>query len=639
MPGEKSNHQNAILQFIAKNGNQAEKRRAELLLLYGQEHTTREIAEGIDLSPSRVRYWLREYRSKGLSVFPTELIEIGLKSIKIDSIEVPRPEQTSSEVGETQSTAIEGEEPSQPEMLVSDLREMYQVDLAHAHFVADLTLALFDITVELHQLPKDRRSLAEVAGTLHNIGLSAHPEKHDSAGRDILLKRNLIGFDDTDQRILAFSTAMHRKKINPKRVKREMVNTNLPLEAMDEAMLIAALVRIADGLDYSGDQSTNLKTYQIEPEEIILAIVGPSATENASRAMTKSDLWEYIFSIPISFLINGERVKPAEKSSGLESALPRIKKLKSPGVLSDDPMSEAGRKILRFHFYRMLQNEPDTRLGEDIEALHDMRVATRRMRSATPIFAPYFDKRIVRRFNKDLRRTGSALGRVRDLDVFMDKAQNYVSSDEGLDPGALDPLISDWKVAREEARKVMLEYLESKRYKEFLQDFSTFLVTDGAGVRKQRVDRPSSFTVFQAVPLLIYQRESVVRGYSHVIQDAPLGTLHALRIDIKRFRYALEFFREVLGEDAKPLIEVSVRLQDHLGDLNDADVACQILIDFLDQWREKDRREQINISGVTHYLVAKQKELRHLIETFPSAWEEFNHPRVRHQLAQAVSNL
>ncbi|MEN6300772.1 MAG: CHAD domain-containing protein, partial [Anaerolineaceae bacterium] len=54
------------------------------------------------------------------------------------------------------------------------------------------------------------------------------------------------------------------------------------------------------------------------------------------------------------------------------------KLLKSPGVERNDAISEAARKILRFQFAQMLLNEEGTRLGEDIEALHDMRVATRR---------------------------------------------------------------------------------------------------------------------------------------------------------------------------------------------------------------------------------------------------------------------
>lgn len=635
MPGEKPNHQTKILQFITQNGNQAEVRRAQLLMLYEEKLPTRIISEKVGLSPSRVRYWLRQYRSKGLSIFPTDLIEACLE--EMSELE-GAPQLESLNLDELEKV-IAPDDPSIPEILVSDLCENYEVDMSHARFVADLTLVFFDATVAIHQLPPNRRTLAEIAGILHNVGLSTDPEEHDTAGMEILLKSNLIGFDDLERSILAFSTALHRKKHKPKRIEQAIDTTNLPFEAVGDAQAITSLVRIADGLDYLGDQSTKLRSIQTDPDQIIVSIEGPSAKENASRALYKSDFWQANFKIPITFIVEGETVGPVEEPSTEVKRTTKLKKMKSPGILPDDPMSEAGRKTLRFHFYRMLENESGTRLGEDIEALHDMRVATRRMRSAIPIFAPYFEKRIVKRFNKDLRRTGRALGRVRDLDVFMEKAQAYLSSGEGLDSTALDPLISNWEDEREAARRVMLKYLEGNKYNQFVEEFTEFLVTEGAGALDQEMDMPSSYYVFQAVPLLVYQRDSVVRGYAHIIEDAPLNTLHALRIDIKRFRYALEFFEEVLGDNVKEVIKHAVSLQDHLGDLNDADVACQILIEFLDQWRERDRRDQVNISGITHYLVSKQNELRGLVDSFPAAWEKFNCPNVRTLLGEAVASL
>src|SRR5690606_30776478 len=90
---------------------------------------------------------------------------------------------------------------------------------------------------------------------------------------------------------------------------------------------------------------------------------------------------------------------------------------KSPGVEPDDPMSEAGRKILRFHFRRMLRQESGARQGDDPEAVHDMRVATRRLRAALRVFGPYYDPGVIHPLDRGLRRAGRALGAVRDLDV------------------------------------------------------------------------------------------------------------------------------------------------------------------------------------------------------------------------------
>ena len=114
----------------------------------------------------------------------------------------------------------------------------------------------------------------------------------------------------------------------------------------------------------------------------------------------------------------------------------------------DDPMGEAGRRIMYLHFQRMCQNEAGTRAGEDSEALHDMRVATRRMRAAYDLFVPYYKPKAVGRFKRGLRRTGRALGSVRDLDVLLGKMQHYVSDLPAEQGQALQPLMDDWRTRR-----------------------------------------------------------------------------------------------------------------------------------------------------------------------------------------------
>ena len=131
---------------------------------------------------------------------------------------------------------------------------------------------------------------------------------------------------------------------------------------------------------------------------------------------------------------------------------PAIVLLSAPGLEPDDPMSEAGRKVLRFHYRRMLYNEPGTRLGRDIEALHDMRVATRRMRSAFRVFGDYYQPKTIVGYIKGLKRTGRALGPVRDLDVFRVKIQAYVSSLPEPEQDSLDEFLALLERRREAAR-------------------------------------------------------------------------------------------------------------------------------------------------------------------------------------------
>jgi CHAD domain-containing protein len=261
------------------------------------------------------------------------------------------------------------------------------------------------------------------------------------------------------------------------------------------------------------------------------------------------------------------------------------------------------------------------------------------MRSAFRVFVPYYEAERVKPFTRGLRDTARALGRVRDLDVFMERAEGYLAEVPAGEQSALEPLLNSWLDQREVARGRMLTYLDSKRYQRFVGDFHQFLTTEGDGVKPTPAGKPIPTLVYQIAPSLIYQRYEVVRGYERLIADAPLEILHALRIDCKRFRYTLEFFREVLGTEVDDVIKQTVKVQDHLGDLNDADVACQILIGFLNNWSKLKRRERINISGVTRYLVTKQSELRDLVDTFPEAWRQYNRPEFRRKLALAVASL
>ncbi len=314
-----------------------------------------------------------------------------------------------------------------------------------------------------------------------------------------------------------------------------------------------------------------------------------------------------------------------------------------PGVLPDDPMSEAGRKILFYHFERMLLHEPGSRLGQDIEAVHDMRVATRRMRSALRLFVPFYERKIARRLASALRRTGQALGMVRDLDVFIEKAQRY---QEELSPGNQDNLallIEACQTRREDARTALIEYLDSPEYAAFVEDFALFTATPFAGAKKPEEGSPVGFQVRHVVPRLIYTRYEAARAYEVVLNTASVETLHALRIECKQVRYALEFFEEVLGPEIRVAINEVKRVQDHLGDLNDAEVAGYFLRDFINEFETSQTALPLarrrNIEWVVQYMAYQYAQKHRLTTTFPEVWERLVHYDTRRALALAVAAL
>ena len=448
------------------------------------------------------------------------------------------------------------------------------VDPRHARHVAKQAVALFNALRPVHRLPRKRRKLLEQAALLCNIGAAADPEHAHAAGRDLILAQPLRNVSTADRLALACIVAFQRDKVKPER---EITLTALEEKLQGQVLALSALLHVAEALDFSCSQTTRVQAVEgADSKQCEVLVTGPQAEVDALQAVGRSALWYQLFKQELVFLVAepedaggsarlaqragaapasgdgaarlpaGEPAAPvpAEPSAPAAAApaLPEI-----PPVRSDEAMSEAGREVLHTHFTRMLANEAGTRQGEDIEALHDMRVSTRRMRAAYQVFQPYFDKEAIAPFNKALRRTGRTLGAVRDLDVLLEKAEAYQAGLAEGGGGALEPLLADWRTRREVARRQMLEYLDSSSYRRFVADFGSFLTTAGAGALPRDPGESTPYQVRHVVPRLVFTAYEAVRAYETILDAAPITTYHRLRIDFKRLRYGLEFFRSVLG--------------------------------------------------------------------------------------------
>ena len=312
---------------------------------------------------------------------------------------------------------------------------------------------------------------------------------------------------------------------------------------------------------------------------------------------------------------------------------------KAPGVRVDEPLVEAGRKILRFHCERMLASEDGTREGKDIEALHHMRVATRRQRAAFRIVAPYFKRKAIRAFQDELRAAAGYLGAVRDLDVLIEATERYQTSLSADAAGWLQPLLDEWREKRNAAREEMLAYLNGDDYQAFKERYEAFLSATGAGVKDTAPDDlPEPHLVRHILPGEIWGHYGRVRAYDTVLAWASIATIHALRIEGKRLRYLLEFFGEVLGPGVSEAIDAIVALQDHAGELHDVAVTIGLLRHFL-MYSAHASAEPAVAASVKGYLKLQQGRLRTLQRTLKRPWRRVTSRRVRSVLARAVATL
>ncbi|MFW5709058.1 MAG: CHAD domain-containing protein [Chloroflexota bacterium] len=300
-------------------------------------------------------------------------------------------------------------------------------------------------------------------------------------------------------------------------------------------------------------------------------------------------------------------------------------------IAPEDNMAEAGRKILLKEFIRMLKHESGSRTGTDIEDVHQMRVATRRMRSAFRLLDAYYRDKPTRPFARELKRIARRLGSVRDLDVMIEDLSTYNQSLAADTQPHLQPLFNKLEKRRQKARKKLVKYLDSKDYQSFIRNFTDFLTSPGSGTHPIQ-DESTPHQVRHVLPTLIHEKLAAVRAYDTVAAEAPAPILHALRIEFKRLRYTVEFFKGVLGSSASDYISEIKVMQDYLGRLNDFHVAA-VRLDSLMEDVSPDEEAHTAIQTYIDELQAKESDL---VANFYPAWEQFNKRTVQRKLSDAL---
>lgn len=186
-------------------------------------------------------------------------------------------------------------------------------------------------------------------------------------------------------------------------------------------------------------------------------------------------------------------------------------------------------------------------------ALHQARVAIRRLRTALSLFRPVLRAEEVARFQGELRWLAHMLGEARDLDV--------LSVDDAAGHAVLE-------AARAEAHARVLQWLGSARVRMLMLDLTQWLA-DGAGLSD---DAAKPVTPF-AVERLRKRRKRIAKGGKHMKRLSDEAR-HVIRKDAKKLRYSAEYFGSLFSAKAarrryKRFIVRLEAMQDRLGKLND----------------------------------------------------------------------
>jgi len=167
----------------------------------------------------------------------------------------------------------------------------------HARHVTGLALMLFDQVQPLHNLQKRERFLLECTGLLHDIGWMFGQKGHQLRSARMIAGDERLPFDLRERAIISLAALSHRKDA---RLESNGLFSVLPKADCDVIQVLAAILRVADGLDYLHLSTVLEVRCSIHPDEIICeTATSGDATVEVARALLKADLFEQVFCRPL----------------------------------------------------------------------------------------------------------------------------------------------------------------------------------------------------------------------------------------------------------------------------------------------------------------------------------------------------
>lgn len=237
----------------------------------------------------------------------------------------------------------------------------------------------------------------------------------------------------------------------------------------------------------------------------------------------------------------------------------RLVRMRSPAVTARDLAGGVASATIAFHLRGLISRQSGATTGE-VEAVHQMRVATRRLRAALRLFAAVLRPGPLEVAQRELAWLAQAIGALRDLDVLGELVAERARKLPCDLAAALAPLKDRIRDERRACHQELRQALESSRYRRLLMRLSA--TVPAAHRRELRI---AALAPGLAYPLI----KSVKRRGRGLGSKPPPERLHRFRVRVKRLRYALEIMRGLGGKSLNRLLARLERMQELLGEHHD----------------------------------------------------------------------
>jgi CHAD domain-containing protein len=292
-------------------------------------------------------------------------------------------------------------------------------------------------------------------------------------------------------------------------------------------------------------------------------------------------------------------------------------------------------QILYKHIGSMLGEIDGVRKAEDIESIHRMRVATRRLRNALDLFNDLLPmKRSVRWLNT-VKEVTKSLGAARDLDVQMDVVADFIAkqTERKYLAGSRRIIARLGQTRNKLQKRVLLAMDDAEKSGALVEMHAYFTLPAPDGTIEETVIPKAEYSTalyFRAVSAIFQRLESFLAYEISMYDPANIKELHAMRIQAKWLRYSLETFAEMYPDQLKKPIAAARLTQEYLGLIHDCDIWADFMPGFIE--REQKRTAKYYASeapfnflrpGLNAFMQNRAETRQQLYKEFLDQWAKW----------------
>ncbi len=268
-------------------------------------------------------------------------------------------------------------------------------------------------------------------------------------------------------------------------------------------------------------------------------------------------------------------------------------------------------------------NLPGVIQDVDSEFLHDFRIAVRRTRSLISQLKKVLPTEKIAYFNNEFKWLGLITGPVRDLDVYLLKKEEFHDMlPEQLHPGLM-AFLESLKHMRKKDLRAMQRELRSERIEKLFSDWELFL-TSSPGESWTGAEK---YCKKVAIKVINKRFQHLLKDGLQIDDTTPDQALHRLRIQGKKLRYLIEFFRSFFADnEVKIFLKQMRKLQNNLGDFNDLSVQQAMLCHYQEGLTGRSKRTVMVASALGGLISHLSDDHRRVRRKFKKAFNNFSSP-------------